>query len=235
MKGSKLFVVNQIIFLSLIFWASFFIISSSKKNKIIESKFDPCKGFSFECKKGKQIVVIYSSMGEIEFELYPDYAPLTVANFLDLVNKGIYNNTSFHRVIKEPYPFIIQGGEPNPKRIRLKNPERGLGVFIDSKNGKPRLIPLEIKIKKEGKPRYNKIVKNPNEINKIFLKHERGTISMARSEPLNSASSQFYISLKKLPVLDGRYAVFGKIIKGFDVLNTLNKGDKINKIVHIKK
>ena len=235
MKGSKFFLLKRIFFLILILWASFFVSSCSKKNKIIGSSFNPCEGFSFECKEGKQIVIIYSSSGQIVLELYPNYAPLTVANFLDLVSKGIYNNTTFHRVIKDPYPFIIQGGDPNSKKRKLKDIKLGLGGFVDPKNGKSRLIPLEIKLKKEEKPRYNRLVKNPNEINEINLKHERGTLSMARSEPLNSASSQFYIALKRLPVLDGRYAVFGRIIKGMDVLDLISKGDRINKIVHIKK
>ena len=47
--------------------------------------------------------------GEIELELYPESAPITVDNFIKLVNKGFYNSLTFHRVIKG---FMIQGGCP---------------------------------------------------------------------------------------------------------------------------
>ncbi|KAB7671177.1 peptidylprolyl isomerase [Bacillus sp. B1-b2] len=47
---------------------------------------------------------------KIEFELYPNEAPGTVANFVELINKGFYNGLSFHRVIPE---FVSQGGDPN--------------------------------------------------------------------------------------------------------------------------
>lgn len=47
--------------------------------------------------------------GEIKFELYPEVAPITVKNFIDLINKGYYNGLTFHRIIKN---FVIQGGCP---------------------------------------------------------------------------------------------------------------------------
>ncbi len=51
--------------------------------------------------------VIRTSMGEMELELYPDLAPLTVANFIQYANNGFYEGTVFHRVIPD---FMIQGG-----------------------------------------------------------------------------------------------------------------------------
>lgn len=51
-----------------------------------------------------------NGFGQIKFELYPDVAPITVANFIDLVNKGFYNGLTFHRIIKN---FVIQGGCPH--------------------------------------------------------------------------------------------------------------------------
>ena len=47
--------------------------------------------------------------GEIEIELFPDLAPITVNNFVKLVNNGFYNGLTFHRIIKG---FMIQGGCP---------------------------------------------------------------------------------------------------------------------------
>src|SRR5688572_18193423 len=60
---------------------------------------------STELTKGK----LKTSKGELEFELYDDDAPETVANFKKLINEGFYNGLSFHRVIPD---FMIQGGCP---------------------------------------------------------------------------------------------------------------------------
>ncbi|MGB9561255.1 MAG: peptidylprolyl isomerase [bacterium] len=55
------------------------------------------------------VVVLETTMGTFEIELFPNVAPKTVKNFLDLTNKGFYNGLTFHRVIKG---FVIQGGDP---------------------------------------------------------------------------------------------------------------------------
>ncbi len=60
----------------------------------------------------KQIVTLETSLGNIELELYPEKAPKTVENFVSLAKKGFYENTKFHRVIKN---FMIQGGDPYTK------------------------------------------------------------------------------------------------------------------------
>ena len=54
-------------------------------------------------------IVIDTNVGEIKAELYPDVAPVTVKNFIDLIKKGFYNGLTFHRVIEG---FMIQGGCP---------------------------------------------------------------------------------------------------------------------------
>ena len=60
----------------------------------------------------KQYVVIETTKGKIVFELYPNVAPKTVANFVKLASEGFYNGTKFHRVVPG---FVIQGGDPNSK------------------------------------------------------------------------------------------------------------------------
>ena len=57
--------------------------------------------------------------------------------------------------------------------------------------------------------------------------HKRYFLSMARSEKVDSASSQFYILLKSLPELDGRFAVFGKVISGMNVVDLIEEEDFI--------
>jgi cyclophilin family peptidyl-prolyl cis-trans isomerase len=62
------------------------------------------------------------------------------------------------------------------------------------------------------------------------LKHDVGTLSMARTDNPNSASSQFFIVIGEAHFLDGQYAVFGKVSDGLDVVMKLRKGDKMNKV-----
>jgi len=62
------------------------------------------------------------------------------------------------------------------------------------------------------------------------LKHVKGAVAMARSSDPNSASSQFYITLVPTPFLDGQYAVFGKVIEGMDVVESIKVGTKMTKV-----
>ena len=92
---------------------------------------------------------------------------------------------------------------------------------------------MEIKLKTNNIPIYGKEIDISNQKNNIELKHKRAYLSMARSEKLNSASSQFYISLKSLPELDGRFAVFGKVISGMNVLELIKEDDFIVEAIRL--
>ncbi len=135
----------------------------------------------------KTLVEFDTSSGKIVIELYPDKAPITVANFLKYVDEGFYNGTIFHRVVPG---FVIQGG----------------GYTFDFQQ------------KKTHDP-----IKNESDNG---LKNLQGTLSMARTSIIDSANSQFFINIKDNPALDfnhGRhgYAVFGKVIKGFEVVKKI--------------
>ncbi len=178
-----------------------------------------CSSSSFPCLLTTEYVLLITNKGEIKLELYGESAPITVGNFIYHVEKGTYTKTVFDRVIREPYPYIIRGGESS----LLK----GDNNFIDNKKRKIRYIPLEIKLKKNNLPTYGKEIDISNQKNNIELKHKRSYLSMARSKEVNSASSQFYISLKSLPELDGRFAVFGKVISGMNVVDLIEEEDFI--------
>ena len=60
------------------------------------------------------------------------------------------------------------------------------------------------------------------------LPHERGTLSMARSQDPNSANSQFFICFKAAPFLDRQYTVFGKVIEGMEFVDKIKRGDQNN-------
>ena len=86
-----------------------------------------------------------------------------------------------------------------------------------------------MKFTNEAQPRYSRVTSNPSDLLKIQLPHDRGALAMARSQAPDSASAQFYIALKPLPELDGRYAVFGRVVKGMDVVDAIQADDRITK------
>ena len=151
------------------------------------------------------IVVIETNKGIIKAELRLDAAPKTVANFTGLVGKKFYNGLSFHRV--EPN-FVIQGGDPKG----------------DGTGGSDTNIPLEIKCQ-DGTMTEGRTAECP-----VALAHTDGALAMARAMDPNSASSQFYITNGAQSFLDGKYAVFGYVIEGQDVVRAIQKGDKMNRV-----
>ncbi len=135
----------------------------------------------------KPIVTIEMEDGsKITAELYPNIAPQTVDNFVDLIQSGFYDGLIFHRVIPG---FMIQGGDP-----------KGNGT-----GGSEKTIPGEFS--------YNGFENK--------LKHTRGVLSMARSQAVDSASSQFFIMVKDTDSLDGKYAAFGKVTDGMDTVDKI--------------
>lgn len=181
--------------------------------------------------EGKATVVMKVNGKPITIEVDGDNAPLTAGNFVDLVQKGIYNGLVFHRVVKEPQPFVVQGGDPQGKNPNFPASALGTGGYNDPQTNKQRYIPLEIR------PEYDEtkedvvipdIVYGATITQAPQLKHEYGVIAMARSQSPDSASSQFYFTLADLPFLDGSYAVFGKVTEGMDIVNTIKQGDRID-------
>lgn len=168
---------------------------------------------------GKATAVMMIGGKSVTMELDGNQAPITAGNFEDLVKKGFYNGLNFHRVEKG---FVVQGGDPNGN---------GTGGYKPKGKNTERRIPLEIKIKGSPAPTYSqvfedsKIIEQPPE-----LTHKRGALAMARSQDPDSASSQFYVTLADAGFLDGKYAVFGKVTKGMEVIDGIKVGDKITSI-----
>ncbi len=200
------------------------------RNKQSENSLsDICDLSKVPCINRKLKIRLRTNRGIIDIHVNGENAPLTAGNFVDLVKKGVFDGTVFHRVIKEPVPFIIQGGDPISKDSKIDQTRYGTGSYIDEVSGQVRFVPLEVKLKNEKFPRYGKLVTNPNELEQLELKHEKGSVAMARSKKIDSASAQFYITLRKLPELDGRYAVFGSVINGIEVVDLIRQDDRIIK------
>jgi peptidyl-prolyl cis-trans isomerase B (cyclophilin B) len=179
--------------------------------------------------KGKAKIKLIVKGSPIVIEVDGDNAPVTAGNFVDLVERGVYDGLVFHRVVKEPQPFVAQGGDPQSKDPNFPVSRLGTGGFINPQTKQRRFIPLEIKLEGEAEPTYNKAMGMQSGLSSppVILKHDRASVAMARSQPPDSASSQFYISLADLAFLDGDYAVFGKVIQGMDVVDKIEQGDRI--------
>jgi peptidyl-prolyl cis-trans isomerase B (cyclophilin B) len=136
----------------------------------------------------KEVAIIKTSAGEMTLEFWADVAPKTVENFKTLANKGFYDGTAFHRIIKG---FMAQGGDPLTKD---PGSEGSWGT------GGP-----GYQIKAEFNPRS----------------HQRGVISMARSQHPDSAGSQFFLCLGDASFLDRKYTAFGQLSQGDDVLGRI--------------
>lgn len=176
--------------------------------------------------EGKATVVMTVKGSPITIEVDGTDAQITAGNFVDLVQRGVYDGLMFHRVVREPQPFVVQGGDPQSKDPKFPQQRLGTGGFTDPKTGNQRYIPLEIEPEGADAPIYGKTLESAG-AGAPKLKHTRGALAMARSQQPNSASSQFYIALAELPFLDGSYAVFGKVTQGMEVVDKIQQGDRI--------
>jgi peptidyl-prolyl cis-trans isomerase B (cyclophilin B) len=172
-------------------------------------------------------VALETSRGPVQISVDGDAAPVTAGNFVDLVRRGVYNGTVFHRVVREPTPFVVQGGDPASADPKTPPSRHGSGSFVDPATGESRTIPLEVKLRSEKRPRYGTPYVEATASRDVQLPHQRGSVAMARSASPDSASAQFYVALEALPELDGRYAVFGRVTKGMEVVDRIQQGDRL--------
>lgn len=134
-----------------------------------------------------QCVTLETAEGNIELEFFPESAPESVRNFLNLSATGAFDTTVFSRVVPG---FVIQGGN--------------LGTS-----------------EKWGNELARKQKNLPDEPSQI--KHERGILSMARGDEPNSATTHFFILLREATNLDGKFAAFGRVTKGMETVEKINK------------
>lgn len=151
------------------------------------------------------------NFGTIKMELYPDQAPEAVSNFITLANRGFYDGTKFHRIVKD---FMIQTGS--------KDGDGTTGAKISD-------------LKDDGANK-DYTIKGEFLANGVTntIKFGEGTLAMARAdytqyssslkdESYNSGCSQFFIMTKENTNLNGYYAAFGKVIEGLDVVHKIEE------------
>ena len=135
--------------------------------------------------------------GDVKIELFSEVAPNHVKRIKQLAKDGKYDGVVFHRVIDG---FMAQTGDVK---------------FGNSSND-------EFSLKSAGMG-WSDLPDLKEEFSD--LPHERGTLSMARSQDPNSANSQFFICFKESSFLDRQYTVFGKVIEGMELVDKIKKGD----------
>ena len=148
----------------------------------------------------ENIMILKLKDGDVKIELFNDVAPKHVERIKELANSGQYDNVVFHRVIDG---FMAQTGDVK---------------FGNSSNN-------DFDLRKAGMGGSD-LPDLKSEFND--LPHERGTLSIARSQDPNSANSQFFICFKPAPSLDRQYTVFGKVIEGMEFVDKIKRGDENN-------
>ena len=149
----------------------------------------------------KEIAVISTKFGDIKLEFFDEIAPKHVESFKLHAQNGYYDGTIFHRVIPG---FMIQGGDPLSKSEDKSrhgtggNAAKYFGIG-DENSESTWDLPAEFST----------------------TPHERGILSMARSQNPDSGGSQFFICVADARFLDNQYTVFGKVVSGMDIVDSI--------------
>ena len=198
----------------------FLVSSCSFKSKVDSNYY--CQKLKLTCTKDNRLVIFKTSQGDFEVKLFGKDNPVTVSNFLENIENNIYENQKFYKIVNFPQLKFIHGGV-NPDGNFFTERNQTLNKTTPS-------IPLEIKFKNEIKPRYNYQIKNPYKNEDLTNTFDKGSIAMVKRGKYNSSSTEFFFVSNKIPELDGRYSIFGKIIKGLDVLERIKKEDFIKRV-----
>ena len=154
--------------------------------------------YSININAAENKMILKIKYGDVEIELFQDIAPNHVERIKTLAKNKKYDGVVFHRVIDG---FMVQTGD-----VKFGN--------SNSENYDLRLVGTGGSDLPDLKAEFSDIP------------HERGTLSMARSEDPDSGNSQFFICLEELPHLDRQYTAFGKVIKGMEFVDKIKKGDE---------
>ena len=198
-----------------------FLIQACSFNNEIDSNYY-CRKLKLSCIQDNKVVKFKTSKGEFDVKLFGKDNPVTVANFLENIKNNIYVDQKFYKIVNYPQLKFIHGGIYQEDTLYFKRNQ------IVNKISP--LIPLEIKFKEETQPRYNYQIKNPYEAEDLIYTFESGSVAMVKSGKKNSSSTEFFFVTSKIEELNGRYSIFGKIIKGLDVLEEIKEDDYIREI-----
>lgn len=173
---------------------------------------------------GRATVEMETTKGNLKIVVDGYSAPVNGGNFVDLVQRGFYDNMDFNRA--EDF-YILQAGDPPGE-------EDG---FIDPKTGEYRAIPLEVLVRGDSEPVYGETLESLGRYldQPVIPFNAYGAVALARpaNDP-NGGSSQFFffkfdteLTPPGYNLMDGRYSVFGYLVEGQEVLEELGAEDKI--------
>ena len=179
-----------------------------------------CDKLDLNCKVEKNLLIFHTSKGIFEVQLFDKSNPVTVSNFILNVKNNLYSNQYFYKVINYPDNKIIHGG------INANS-------FFEEINNQSSLlkksIPLEINLKNE-KIIYKNQILDPKNKKNLKNKFQKGSIAMVNMDKNNSSATEFFFLFNESPEFDGRYSIFGKVIKGIEILRNIDKNDFIKNI-----
>jgi peptidylprolyl isomerase len=174
--------------------------------------------------KGRATIAFTTNKGDMTAVVDGYSAPLTAGNFVDLVQRGFYDGLPFTRSEES---YVLQIGDP-------PGPDVG---FIDPDTKTYRAIPLEVMVQGDAEPTYGITLEDAGRFRELPVLpfSAFGALALARpGDDPNGGSSQFFFFLFEpeltpagANLLDGRYAVFGYVTEGKDVLDKLRAGDTI--------
>jgi len=145
----------------------------------------------------ENIMILKLKDGDVKIELFPDKAPNHVKRVKQLAEEGKYDGVVFHRVIEG---FMAQTGD-----VKFGNSSNNDFNIRRAGTGGSDLPDLKEEFSD--------------------LPHQKGTLSMARSQDPNSANSQFFICFEPASFLDKQYTVFGKVIEGMEFVDKIKRGE----------
>ena len=150
----------------------------------------------------KNIVVMNVECGNVIIELVPELSPNTVKRFKYLINNGSYNHSAFYRVVKDTF---IQAGDLEYGNIDNIN-------YYKIGSGHSGLGTIK------------------SELSEKF-QFEEGSVAFARADEFNTEDSEFFITLKKIPLYVGEYTPVGKVIYGLEALKKIKTGNKVEYVL----
>ncbi len=198
------------------------LITSCSYKSVFDSNYY-CKKLDLNCLKKNQRVVFITSKGNLDVQLYGKNKPVTVSNFIQNIENNFYKNKRFHKIINFPQVKLIHSGT-YPEKNHYKEENQNLNKIR-------RNIPLEIKLKKEIEPIYGYQILDPSKIVNLTNFFEKGSLAMVKKGERSSSSTEFFFVTNNFPELDGRYSIFGKVVKGIEILKKIDKEDLIYEIV----
>jgi cyclophilin family peptidyl-prolyl cis-trans isomerase len=150
----------------------------------------------------QNIVVMNVECGNVIIELEPELSPSAVKRFKYLIEKGSYNHSAFYKVVKNT---LIQAGDLEYGNIDNIN-------YYKVGNGQSGLGTIK------------------SELNENF-QFDEGSVAFAREDEFNTEDSEFFITLKKIPLYIGEYTPVGKVIYGLDALKKIKAGSKVEYVL----